>query len=213
MAEGPHTDELAPVPPAQSEPEHISARKKLGIGKAEVALGYSAKDAGLTFFGGTALLTLVIQFGRNRVKPITQLADFFDKSFTYIRNKMGEGDWGLSLGSAAAIVFPLSHLANLPALVYAPKLVEDAENRYNDEIHDNARLTRDNTRLRGIYNEETSLNASLKQQNEQLREDNNKFQAIIAGNPLVASDYAHAGAGASFAERLQAPSHSTDLTP
>lgn len=202
---------------ADSPPEHPAQHKKLGISRTTVALGNSAKDAGLTLLATTLVLAPTIHYGRNRVLPIARTAEAFDKFFSLIRNfmKKGTSDWAPSIGAAGTIGLGFSYLAHLPALIYGPQQVKDAETRYNNEIRDNERLTRDNARLRGIYNEEVTLNNELKQQNNALKKEGNaQFQSIITRHTANPNHDAASASPATFAERVQtAPSHSPDVTP
>lgn len=170
--------------------------KKLGLSKTVYAFGLSARDALLTFAGATAAIFPVMYFGQGKSKAIDTIA----KAPETLRNKWHDvlgkeaGKAGDALAVSAALAFLVSHFANIPGLFRGPKIVQQAEDKYNAEIEDNIRLSKENKQLTQELQSKTlalsELQATIPQESTQMGETSE----AVGRTPL------------GFASRLGAPS-------
>ncbi len=132
-----------------SSPDQDAA-KKLGLSKTIYGMGVAARDSLVTFLTATAALLPVMYFGQGKSRIIDWLADAPDKLGIWAKKSVGPekfGKIGKTIGLSAAAGFLISHVANLPGLVYGRKAVQKAEDTFNNEVDANVALHKENTKL------------------------------------------------------------------
>ena len=173
---------------AQSQP----SEKKLGLSKVVYGLGTSARDGLITIVVGTAALFPVFYFGQDKFKTIEKMAKWPERVKATWHKSLGENASKTSsaLAVSAGLAFLASHVTNLPGLVIGAKKVQDAENKFDDEVQSNAELAHENMALAGQLKHQAVALADAEKKLEQFapqpentaRTGNDGFADKLAAN-------------------------------